>query len=106
MEHKLRDKLIAVDLDGTLCEGRFWEEEPKPIQHVIDAVNEAYIHGAHVVIYTARADEHFRITRAWLRKYGVKYHGINMGDKPGADYYVDDKAITPSEFIKLLLPKE
>jgi uncharacterized HAD superfamily protein len=96
----LDNKLIAVDLDGTLCTGKFWEVEPTPIQEVIDAVQRSYKQGAHIIIYTARSDEHFRITRAWLRKYGVPYHGICMGDKPGADIYVDDKAMKPDEFVE------
>lgn len=100
---QLANKLIAVDLDGTLCKGKFWEEEPKPVTSVLNAVHRAYIQGAHIVIYTARADEHFRATRAWLRKHGVPYHGICMGDKPGADIYVDDKSMKPEEFANAVL---
>ena len=49
------DKLIAVDLDGTLSVGECWnkDDEPKPIQEMIDFVNSLYKKGAHIVIYTA-----------------------------------------------------
>ena len=40
------DQLIAVDLDGVLCEGEFWGEgEPKPKKEMIDLVAELYLRG-------------------------------------------------------------
>lgn len=87
------NKMIAVDLDGTLCEGKFWEEEPKPIQHRIDTINELYKKGAHIVIYTARFPKDFEATNLWLLKYGVLFHGISMRVKIGADVYIDDRAL-------------
>ena len=49
------DKLIAVDLDGTLCEGEFWgKEDVEPIKERIDYFNSLYMKGAHIIIYTAR----------------------------------------------------
>ena len=91
------NKMIAVDLDGTLCEGKFWVEEPTPIQHRIDFVNDLYRKGAHIVIYTARFPKDFEMTDAWLAKFGVLFHGIAMRTKIGADVYIDDKAINASE---------
>ena len=88
------DKLIAVDLDGVLCRGEFWGEgEPEPIPEMIERVREWYIKGAHIVIYTARQPAHYAATHAWLIKHGVYFHGIAMLMKPGADVYIDDKAL-------------
>jgi len=88
------DQLIAVDLDGTLCKGEFWgEEEPKPIQEMIDYIWKLYVGGAHIIIYTARQIKYTAETYAWLDKHGVPYHGLMMNRKPGADVYIDDKAI-------------
>lgn len=88
------NKLIAVDLDGTLCKGEFWGEcEPEPIQERIDYINGLYKKGAHIIIYTARLPEYFEATRLWLIKYKVYYHGIAMRDKIGADVYIDDRAL-------------
>ena len=39
------------------------------------------------------------MTLAWLIKYGVLFHGINMRIKPGADCYIDDKAINVEEIL-------
>lgn len=96
------DKLIAVDLDGTLSEGECWSEtdEPKPIQPMIDFVNSLYKKGAHIVIYTARFPNMYQMTLAWLIKHGVLFHGINMRVKIGADLYIEDKALNIKD-IKL-----
>lgn len=111
MKNKLKEilknpkgKLIAVDLDGTLSEGEWWglenEPEPKPIQKVIDFVEDLYKRGGHIIIYTARNPKYFIETSAWLLKYNVYYHGIAMQRKCGADLYIDDKALNIEDIIK------
>lgn len=88
------DKLIAIDMDGTICTGKFWEtEECKPIQKMIDKVCSLYKNGAHIIIYTARDPKYYEVTNAWLMKYGVPFHGISMQKKIGADLYIDDKSL-------------
>jgi uncharacterized HAD superfamily protein len=95
------DKLIAVDLDGTLCKGEFWGEgEPEPIQHRIDFVNELYKKGGHIIIWTARMPEWYHQTQLWLQKHRVSYHGIIMREKIGADLYIDDKSLNAEELDK------
>lgn len=92
------NKLIAVDLDGVLCEGEFWGEgEPVPKQDMIDLVWKWYKAGGHIIIYTARQPKYYPQTHAWLIKHEVPFHGIAMVMKPGADLYIDDKAIRPEE---------
>jgi uncharacterized HAD superfamily protein len=88
------DKLIAIDLDGVLCEGEFWGDgEPVPIPEMITSVREWYVKGAHIIIYTARQPKYYAVTLAWLIKHEVPFHGIAMFVKPGADIYIDDKCI-------------
>jgi len=94
------NKLIAVDMDGTLCEGKFWVGECTPRQDVIDKVNDLYKKGAHIIIWTARFPKNYEMTLDWLLKYGVMFHGICMRIKIGADLYIDDKAINVEDFIK------
>jgi hydroxymethylpyrimidine pyrophosphatase-like HAD family hydrolase len=69
------NKLICIDLDGTLCNGKFREETPTPITERIKYINEnLYQKGAHIIIYTARAPEYYAETLAWLIANGVKHH--------------------------------
>lgn len=104
-------KRIIVDIDNTLCvvENRDFVNA-KPIQKVIDKVNEYYDKGYEVIISTARGqnscktieemqNKYFKVTTEWLDKVGVKYHKLEIGYKQNADMYVDDKAIRPDEFI-------
>lgn len=105
-------KRIIVDVDDTLCYvvNRDFENAI-PIQEMIDKVNEYYDKGYEIVISTARGqnscktpeqmkEKYYKITKDWLDKAGVKYHKLEIGYKQNADLYVDDKAITPSEFIR------
>lgn len=98
------DKLIAVDLDGTISQGECWNiaDEPDPIYPMIDFINSLYRKGAHIVIYTARMPDMYQMTLAWLVKHGVLFHGINMRVKPGADLYIDDKALHIDDINKLI----
>lgn len=98
---KPNDRLIAVDMDGTLCHGEFWgrpeDPEPAPNTEIIELVRKLYFKGAHIVLYTARQPRMYPRTHAWLVKHEVPFHGICMTMKPGADLYIDDKAIRPQE---------
>jgi len=94
------DKLIAVDMDGVLCEGEFWGEgEPEPILKNIEYFNSLYKKGGHIIIYTARQPRYYSLTQTWLDKYEVMYHGIAMMKKIGADIYIDNKALNISDVL-------
>jgi len=112
-EHLLeaKYKTIVVDVDETLCivENRDFVNA-KPIQEVIDKVNEYYDNGYKVIISTARGqkscktpeemDKKYReVTENWLKEHNVKYHSLEIGYKKNADMYIDDKAVTPDEFV-------
>jgi len=101
MKIKKRIRIVyAIDLDGTLCEWKFWWwAEPAPIKQRIELINRLYIEWAIILIYTARDPEFFTDTYAWLIKHWVKHHWINMWRKPGADVYIDDKAINVEDFF-------
>ncbi len=88
------DKLIAIDMDGVICHGEFWgNSEPQPKREMIDQIWKWYEQGAHIIIYTARQPIHYSHTHGWLIKNNVPFHGICMVMKPGADIYIDDKAL-------------
>lgn len=98
--------LIAVDLDGVLAYGEYWGDGSKvrPIKENIEFFNKLYTQGAHIIVYTARPVTWASITYSWLDVNGVMYHGLMMGKKPGADLYIDDKALNieeVKEYIKI-----
>lgn len=98
--------VFCVDIDGTICttttNHRY--ELAKPIMKMIKKVNKLYDQGHYIKMHTARGMasgmEYENITKKQLKEWGVKYHELIM-HKPMGDYYIDDKAMTPDEFIKI-----
>ena len=102
---------IVIDIDDTICftENRDFDNS-KPIQSVIDKINELYDKGWKIILLTARGAKSCKtleekelkyrdITEKWLKKNNVKYHCLMFG-KPNADYYVDDKNLSIEEFVR------
>lgn len=106
-------KIVAVDLDHTLCipkTGNSYEKYglADPIPRMIDLVNKLYDEGHTVVIYTARRmlthdgdivaviEDIGEITNTWLKEHGVKFHYIQYG-KLYFDVLIDDKGVRPEE---------
>ena len=110
-------KTIVIDLDGTLThEGsaaNYADVLPRP--DIVEKLKEYASAGFRIAIYTARNMRTFegnvgRITAvtapiviSWLEKHGIPYDELHVG-KPWCGeggFYVDDKAIRPSEFAQL-----
>jgi hypothetical protein len=95
----MEKKIYAVDLDLTLCTGKFREEEPTPIQYRIDKINSLYTQWNVILICTARNPKYYQQTLAWLIKHWVMFHWLNMQYKPWVDIFIDDKAINDKDFF-------
>lgn len=67
---------------------------------LIIKLNRLYDNGHQIILWTGRHWNHLATTQKQLFSAGVKYHTLVMG-KPVVDFYVDDKAIRPDEFLKL-----
>ena len=94
---------FCIDIDGTICtktENQEYEKA-RPYQTTIKTIRRLYDQGYYIKIFTARGmgsgRDFTNLTEKQLKKWGVKYHELIMG-KPSADWYVDDKCLTPSEF--------
>ena len=103
---------LAFDLDDCICSrpdniehlGAEKYNHCKPINSMIEIVNECYNQGHHITIYTARSmttfsgdvnkiySELYNITINHLNEWGVKFHHLVMG-KLHYDLLIDDKAI-------------
>jgi len=94
--------LVAVDFDKTLTDPDQdeWAEayDQEPNEDVIEAVREAYFDGKKIIIWTARQWPEAPQIAGWLTAHEVPYHGLRCG-KGGAEKYVDDKSVSPEEFV-------
>jgi len=102
MKVVLLKKTYCFDIDGTICS----QEEPEnygkatPNIKIINKINELYDKKNRIYLFTGRHMQREEITTQWLEKNGVKYHHIFFG-KPVADVYIDDRAMTPEQFLAL-----
>src|SRR3569623_745051 len=109
--------LLVIDLDGTLTqEGSAQRyEDVLPRQEIIEQVREYAAQGFRIAIMTSRNMRSFGnsvgrinaetlpVAIAWLKRHGVPFDEIHVGKPwcgPGG-FYVDDKAVRPSEFRSL-----
>ena len=104
-------KRIVLDFDDTLAytSDRDWANAT-PNLGLIEKCNKLYEAGWIIDIFTARgsiscrsrveaSEKYGPQIEEWLNKHHVKYHALSF-DKPLAAYYVDDKGITPEDFIE------
>jgi len=105
-------KRIVLDFDDTLAfhEDRNFKDAT-PNKKLIEKTNALFYQGWQIDIFTARGSiscssrEEARLKYeseivSWLDKHGVKYNILSF-DKPLAVYYIDDKSITPDDFINI-----
>ena len=109
--------MIIIDLDGTLTidDDKVDYCDKNPNLALIETIKEYKKMGFKITIFTSRNMRTFNndvekikmhtlpIIISWLDKHKIPYDDIIVG-KPwcGFDgFYVDDKAIRPSEFINL-----
>lgn len=102
---KLKNRLILVDFDGTICEHRF-PEIGEPMPNAFEVMKKLQEAGALLVLWTCREDE----KRAYLteavefcKENGIEFHSVNEvaieydfrdGDlrrKPHASVVIDDR---------------
>ena len=98
---KPHGNIIAIDMDGTLCHGEFWDDAGKPVvnEPMKELVRKLYKKGAHIIIYTARQPRYYAFTHGWLVSNEIPFHGICMTMKPGAEVYIDDKALNIEDVL-------
>jgi capsule biosynthesis phosphatase len=113
-----RERCIVMDVDGTLCVKRRPDEsyaDVRPREDVLAALREYRKRGFYIILATSRNMNSYdgnvglitantaKTLLAWLDRHEVPYDELHVG-KPWAGkggFYVDDKAIRPSEFLAL-----
>ena len=112
------EKVIVMDIDGTLCEIKSKEQsylDVIPKFNILEKLNKMKQEGFYIILYTSRQMRTYdgnigkinantgKILFQWLEKYDIPFDEIYFG-KPWCGkngFYVDDKAIRQSEFAKL-----
>jgi len=103
---------LVVDFDDTIAitHNRDWAHAT-PNTALVNKLNQLYNDGWTIHIVTARgqlscagdceaADRKYRSQiQSWLGENGVKYHSLSFQKKLAA-YYIDDKGITPEQFVE------
>lgn len=93
---------FIVDIDDTLI----FSKMNNAGEYIVEFYNETLIQklnnlcreGHEIILHTGRHWNHLRITKDQLHGK-VLYTTLIMG-KPVGDYYIDDKAIKPEDFLK------
>lgn len=110
-------KRIIVDIDNTITIHNSSKEYPDKLPNLplIQMLKEYQKKGYEIILFSARNMKTYNgdiskinvntlpILIEWLRNNEVPYDGIIMGKPWCGDggFYIDDKAIRPSEFIEL-----
>jgi capsule biosynthesis phosphatase len=114
------DKVIVIDLDGTICEQVPPNADGSPRDYskaivkpkVVEFLKKAKAAGWNIQIYTARGQITYQgnleriylnlraITQKWLKDNDVTYDHLFFG-KPPANVYIDDKSLHPSIFDRV-----
>ena len=111
-------KIYCFDLDGTLCtltrgnDGAPSQDpgevyaQAKPLKDRIAVVNKLYDEGHKIYIDTARGTQNpdkraewLNLTSKQLIEWGVQYHGLRLGVKIAANFYIDDMAQSDISFF-------
>jgi len=103
------DLVIAVDFDGTLCTHAF-PEIGEPDLELIEKLKLLQASGCvRLLLWTCRSGTYLDEAVAWCEQHGLRFDAINknkfgkhgfFGDpKAVADIYLDDRAMTPEQFM-------
>ena len=120
----MNTQTLVIDIDHTICVPNdsamdTYEKygSATPILPMIEAIRKAKDSGYRIVLFTARRmathngninkviEDVGELTKEWLRENKVPYDELQFG-KPNAVYYIDDKAMTPTQFVDLIMKRE
>ena len=102
----MRQMVIAVDFDGTLCKNK-WPEIGEPIQQRINWMKSLRAHDNKVILWTCREGMQLVDAIVWCADHGLFFDAVNdnleeykkkfggNARKIYADCDIDDKAFYP-----------
>lgn len=94
---------FVFDLDDTILFSTYNDNKVYDLKghnkKVVESINKLYDDNT-IIIHTARHWNDLQFTIKQLKEIGCKYHTLVMG-KPTGDYFIDDKALRPEEFLAI-----
>lgn len=104
----MRNKIIAVDFDGTLCENK-WPEIGSPNEEVIEYLKNRQKSGDKLILWTCRMGKRLDEAVKWCEEHGLIFDAINdnlpetlawigsVTRKIFAHEYIDDRNVLVSD---------
>lgn len=112
-----RDKVLVVDVDGTLCDikskgGSYIDVEPEP--QIVARLRQMHGDGWRIILNSSRGMNSndgniglinrnvMPVILEWLRRHEIPFDEIHLGKPwPGENgFYIDDRALRPREFVE------
>lgn len=95
----------CLEIDGVIATRSAGDDATaEPLRDRIACVNRLHDQGNRIILFTARGAAEERvaqaITRRQLADWGVRYHELRFG-RPVADFYVDDRTLSPADLVAL-----
>ncbi|WP_336760966.1 capsular biosynthesis protein [Asaia sp. VD9] len=110
------DRVLVVDVDGTLCDIKESGESylsVAPEATIVEKLRELHQQGWHIILNSSRGMRSSRgnlgvinkevssVMLQWLSKHEIPFDELHLG-KPWAGhngFYIDDRAVRPREFV-------
>lgn len=89
---------FSIDIDQTILYTDINYNILEVNKKLIDLINKLYDEGNEIIVETGRHWDKLKMTIEQLKD--IKYTTLVMGRTP-CDYYVNDKSITPEEFLNV-----
>ena len=96
-------KTYCFDIDGTICKDGVEYKDATPFPKVVGRINKLFDEGNEIIISTSRGSrsgkDWFEFTETQLKSWGIKYHELQVGKKPPAHIFVDDRSTTKMKHV-------
>lgn len=96
----MRDKIIAVDFDGTLIEEGKWPGIGATNEAVLNYCKTEQAKGARIILWTNRVDEPLQTAIKWCEEHGLHLDAINDNLPESVEFFgTNTRKIYADEFI-------
>ena len=95
----MKNKIIAVDFDGTLCKNK-WPEIGKANKEMITYLKDRQANGDKLILWTCRVDDMLKNAISWSAEQGLVFDAVNENlPEIVASFGTDTRKIFANEYI-------